>query len=42
MVLELAEVAMRYALSRDRRADSRYGSDHYPLVSVIDVVRSAP
>ena len=25
-----------------RRADSRYGSDHYPLVSVIDVVRSAP
>lgn len=23
-----------------RRADSRYGSDHYPLVAVLDVVRS--
>jgi endonuclease/exonuclease/phosphatase family metal-dependent hydrolase len=24
-----------------RRADSRYGSDHYPLVALIDVVRSS-
>jgi endonuclease/exonuclease/phosphatase family metal-dependent hydrolase len=24
-----------------RRADTRYGSDHYPLVASIDVVRSS-